>query len=278
MRAFVRSGRRLGAALALLAGTALLASASSAADYPRAIQALINGSGVKVEKRFPAASGLTGWVVKHQGGYALVFTTADGNTLINGTVVDAQGRNLTAEYINKYVPKPDYKAAFKKLENTTYVTEGTQHDPKSVLYVFTDANCPYCHAAWKALRPYQEKGLQVRWVPVAVLRPSSVDKAVAILAAKDREAAFRRDMEHFGQRVAPATKITPAERTKYKKVLNENVDLMSEFGINGTPGIVWRDAKGKISIKRGMPKLSEIPAMTGLPHQANNDPDLARFN
>jgi len=250
----------------------------AAADYPRAIQALINGSGVKVEKRFSAASGLTGWVVKHQGGYALVFTTADGNTLINGTVIDARGRNLTAEYINKYIPKPDYKAAFNKLENTAYVTEGTQRDPKSVLYVFTDANCPYCHAAWKALQPYQDKGLQVRWVPVAVLRPSSLDKAVAILAAKDREAAFRRDMEHFGQRVAPTTKVTPAERAKYKKVLQENVELMSEFGINGTPGIVWRDAKGKISIKRGMPKLSEIPTMTGLPHQANSDPELARFN
>jgi len=288
MRLFAKPGRppvaaRWALAVALattLAATlvgALAAPGAGAADYPKAIQSLV-ASGFQVERHFPAASGLTGWVVKHRGQYNLLFTTADGQTLISGALIDAGGRNLTADYIDKYVPKPDYSAAFKQLQDSAYIVEGTQHNPKSVLYVFTDANCPYCHAAWKALQPYQAHGLQVRWIPVAVLRPSSVDKGVAMLAAKDREAAFRRDMQHFGQPHQPTVKVSAAERAKYKKVLQRNGALMAKFDINGTPGIVWRKSDGQIGIKPGMPRLRDIPAMTGLPLQANNDPELARFN
>lgn len=263
-------------AAAVLVSTAINLPVA-AAGYPTAIQSLVD-KGVKVEKQFPAASGLTGWVIRHGSGYAVLYTTADGKTLLNGSLFDARGNNLTAGYVHKYVPAPDYRASFRKLENTTYIVEGTKKDPKSVLYVFTDANCPYCHAAWKALRPYQDKGLQVRWVPVAVLRQSSLDKGVAMLAAKDRETAFRSDMEHFGQRHAPAIKVTPTQRAKYARTIKHNNDLMAEFGINGTPGIVWRKKDGRITVKYGMPRLSEIPTMTGLPMQANNDPELARFN
>jgi len=284
MRVFAKPGRRslairlvFAAALAGAVASPSASASTGAADYPQAIQSLV-ATGFKVERHFAAASGLTGWVVKHRGQYNLLFTTADGKTLISGALIDAQGRNLTAGYIDKYVPKPDYSAAFKQLKNTSYIVEGTKHDPKSVLYVFTDANCPYCHAAWKALQPYQAHGLQVRWIQVAVLRPSSVDKGVAILAAKDREAAFRRDMQHFGQPHQPTGKVSAAEREKYKKVLQHNGALMAKFDINGTPGIVWRKSDGKIGIKPGMPRLRDIPAMTGLPRQPNDDPGLARFN
>lgn len=55
------------------------------------------------------------------------------------------------------------------------------------------------------------------------------------------------------------------------------MELGGAFGINGTPGIVWKDKQGKVNIKAGMPRLSEIPRITGLPEQKVDDPDLARF-
>jgi thiol:disulfide interchange protein DsbG len=52
---------------------------------------------------------------------------------------------------------------------------------------------------------------------------------------------------------------------------------MGTFGIAGTPGIVWRDKQGKIQVKSGMPRLSELAGMTGLPAQKEDDPELAKF-
>jgi thiol:disulfide interchange protein DsbG len=52
---------------------------------------------------------------------------------------------------------------------------------------------------------------------------------------------------------------------------------MEKFAINGTPGIVWKDANGKIQIKGGMPRLSEIARITGLPEQRIDNPDLQKF-
>lgn len=273
MRLLVKPGCCLLAALLVGAGAALPAAASS---YPIAIQNMVNHN-IKVEKRFPAPSGLTGWVVRQSGHYAIVFTTPDGKTALSGTLYDQNGDNLTAQYFNKYVPKPDFSSAYKALAKSTYIVEGTKAAPKSLLYIFTDANCPYCHATWMALRPYLKEGLQIRWIPVAILRRSSVGKAVAMLASKDPAAAFRNDMEHFGQSPSRPIHVTQAQRAKYLPELQANNSLMQRFGITGTPGIVWRKRDGHIGIKPGMPRLHEIPIMTGLPAVKNNNPGLARF-
>ncbi|MGC2520684.1 MAG: hypothetical protein WA373_16435, partial [Burkholderiales bacterium] len=67
----------------------------------------------------------------------------------------------------------DLPALFSTLEKTDAVAEGAA-SPKRTLYVFFDANCWYCHLTWKALQPYERAGLQVRWVPVAYQKASSV--------------------------------------------------------------------------------------------------------
>jgi thiol:disulfide interchange protein DsbG len=41
--------------------------------------------------------------------------------------------------------------------------------------------------------------------------------------------------------------------------------------------VVWRDRKGKVQVKSGMPRLSELPSITGLAEQKINDPALAKF-
>ena len=54
-----------------------------------------------------------------------------------------------------------------------------------------------------------------------------------------------------------------------------NGGLMEQFGIDGTPGIVWRDRQGKVHVAAGIPRLSELPAITGLPEQKINAPALS---
>jgi len=59
--------------------------------------------------------------------------------------------------------------------------------------------------------------------------------------------------------------------------LEENMTLMGRFGMSGTPALVWKDPAGKVQTNLGMPPLSKLPAITGLPEQKIDDPELAKF-
>jgi len=147
-----------------------------------------------------------------------------------------------------------------------------------VIYAVFDPNCPFCHLAWKALQPYEKAGLQVRWVPVAYIKQSSFGKAAAILEAKDRLAAFRKnevgyDMQTHDGGIAPLANPSAAA---LRQIQSDN-ELMQKLRADGTPALVWKDRHGKVHLKVGLPRLSELPAITGLPEQAETDPDLARF-
>ncbi len=255
----------------------LTAAAGAAQPYPKPIAHAVE-SGVKVVKTFPAASGLTGWVLSQAGRHSIVFTTADGKTLLAGALVDENGENLSAKYEDRHVPKPDLSGLYQSLEkNSSHVAEGTLKDPKSVMYVFVDANCPFCHYTWKALQPYEKAGLQVRWILVDTLGPTSLPKAISVMAAPDKVAAFKKmELNHGKPWTAPA-QATAAAQPAVAAAIANNSALMGQFGIGGTPGVIWKDRQGKVQVKAGMPRLSELPAMTHLPEQKMDDASLERF-
>ena len=168
-------------------------------------------------------------------------------------------------------------ALFAQLEKADAVVEGAR-ESRHLLYVFFDANCYYCHLTWKALQPYEAVGLQVRWVPVAYQQPSSAGRAAAIMESPDRVGALRLnetgyDRAHFDGAIAPLPKPTPAR----VKSLEANTMLMRAFGAPGTPALVWKDASGNVRFRAGAPRLAELAAITGLPAQPSDDPELAQF-
>jgi len=181
----------------------------------------------------------------------------------------------TCAYAKKPAPS-ELPALFAALEKADAVVEGSG-SPARVLYVFFDANCWYCHLTWKALQAYERAGLQVRWVPVAFQKESSTPKAAAIMQAKDRAAALRENElgykpESYDGGIAPAK---PSKALEAQ--LEANFELMDRFGVSGTPGLVWKDEKGRVRVKLGMPRLSQLPAITGLPAQKIDDPELREF-
>jgi thiol:disulfide interchange protein DsbG len=260
----------------LIIGAMLVASTASAADYPKPIQKAVE-SGLKIVTDFATPSGLKGWVIQKNGQYSIVYTTADGQYLLTGLLIDSDGKNLSAEYAQQYVPKPDYEAAYKELNVAASITEGGKSD-KNMIYVFFDPNCIFCHMLWKAIQPYEHAGLQVRWMPVAFLKKDSADKAVALLLAKDATAAMAVNMKKFNKDIESGG-IQP-EANPPKDMLDKvsaNTTLMSHFASSGTPTIVWKDKAGQVRVANGMPQLSQLPDMTGLPEQKIEDPDLTQF-
>jgi len=171
----------------------------------------------------------------------------------------------------------DYARLFPELEKAGFVAEGATA-PQSVLYVFFDANCYYCHLTWKALQPYEKAGLQVRWVPVAYQKPSSTGRAAAVMEAPDRAAALRANELSYKPKtydggIKPLAEARPATF----KMLQANLALMKRFGAVGTPAVVWKDPGGNVGFRNAVPRLSELPRITGLPAQEIDDPDLAEF-
>lgn len=266
------------AATAIVAGlgVATAAAVQSTQGYPKVIEQAV-GAGMSVVKSFPAASGLTGWVLSQGGRHSVVYTTADKKTLLAGVLIGEDGANLSTTYEEQYLPQPDFSAAYQKLGKAAFVTEGTLSAAKNTIYVFVDPNCPFCNYAWRALQPYEAAGLQVRWIPVATLGPTSMPKALEVMAAADRTAAFRKMEANHGKPWTPAGKVSEASHPALAAAITKNGELMEAFGIQGTPGIVWRDKQGKVQVKAGMPRLAELPAITGLPEQQVSDPALDRF-
>lgn len=260
---------------ALLAASLCLSLPSQAGEpieTPVGLQAPIQ-AGFKVEKSFMAAGGLTGWVLQSPDGqFNVYYTTPDGQAMIAGALVSAAGENLTQKYSEMHVPKPDLEALYDKFEKSNYIAAGTLKDPKSVIYAVFDPNCVFCHYLYLALKPYEAVGLQVRYVPVGFLREDSSAKAAQLLvegvkALDAQQAAYNTPEMPKGISVTP----------ELKAKLDANQALMREAQMNGTPGILYKDAKGNVLKKDGMPMLYELPSITQLPEQPQTDERLNRF-
>lgn len=237
-------------------------------------------AGMHVLRGFDAPAGLTGYVVEAHGRHGIVYVTADKQHMLIGTLLNAQGDNLTASEAKQYFPKPNLNAVWKQLAQSHWIAEGAKH-PKTIIYEFTDPNCPFCHLYWLANRHYFHAGLQVRHILVGFLTPSSKRKAAAILESANPAAAYRRNEAQYRSGVAEsqAGGIAPAQHPQQKTLreIDANTALMNRLGVNGTPGVFYKDKAGNVRRVVGLPQLSKLPQMYGLPVQKLTDPALQPY-
>lgn len=257
----------------------VLCSAAFAADYPPAIQSMVD-KGIKVVKQFDAGESLTGYVVQVGSNYGIVYSLPDSNRVLIGRIVNAKGNNITAAHAAKYVPEPDFKHVWQQLSQSNWIAEGADN-PKTVIYAFVDPNCPYCHLFWLANQPYMEAGLQVRHILVGMLSKSSLLKAAAILQADNPTAAYIKNQKNYRMDVpeARAGGIEPAEDPGQKTLarLKANIKLMKKLGVTGTPAIFYKGDDGKVHRIIGLPDLSRLPEIYDLPKQKITHPRLQKY-
>ncbi len=223
------------------------------APLPEALQR-IQGEGAVIVRSFPAPDGLTGWVVRIQGHYVVLYSTASGDYLISGVMVDKDGRNLSAAYSDQYTPKPDPAKLLAALGPDPWlVEEGAPTAP--LVYAYADPNCIYCNKLWNDIRSYVQSGkVRIRWVLLDFLKATSKGRAAAILSAHDRAAAlaqdelkFDKDREEGG---IPELRPVPPD---IDNVLKIHTDQMGEAGGMGTPTLLFRGQNGW-TISYGAPK------------------------
>lgn len=129
-----------------------------------------------------------------------------------------------------------------RLQRTTWVMQGARR-PEHLIYVITDANCPYCHDLWLSLQPLYTRGLQVRYVMVGIISSDSPGKAAAIIEARNPSLALDRNERQWarlpddlGGGIPPFQRPKPATAA----ALRTNEQLMHDLGVQGTPALIYR--------------------------------------
>lgn len=232
---------------------------AQAKDWPAPIKAL-ESQGVEVIGTFAAPGGLIGYAGMIEQHPLAIYLTADGKHAIVGTLIDAKGKNLSREPLDRLVSKPMTGKIWNRLEKSTWIADGSKGAAR-VVYVFTDPNCPYCNKFWNDARPWVKAGkVQLRHVMVAILTDTSAGKAAALLTAKDPQAALaEHERERADGGVKPLTQISATVRAQ----LNANQNLMEQLGSSATPTIFYKDAGGMLQKREGAPTAEMLTEILG---------------
>ncbi|CAM3458301.1 thiol:disulfide interchange protein DsbG [Halomonas casei] len=249
----------------IISGMLLLAGLGSTAigyadDLPAPIQSLAD-QGFEIHGQFDSPGDLRGYGVTRQGQEMAAYLTPDGEHVIVGTLMDSEGNDLTDAQLDEHVRAPLEAQTWQLLAQSHWIQDGDTNAPR-VIYVFTDANCPYCRQFWQNARPWVEAGdVQLRHIMVGILAPDSPGKAAAILGADDPAATLK--AHESGQQSVEAS----AQPRDIEEQVYANNQLFEELGLYATPTSAFQreTENGTVRIDRiqGLPNDEQLVDMMG---------------
>jgi thiol:disulfide interchange protein DsbG len=244
----------------LLAGVSLLVLPTvQAEELPEAIKA-VEARGAEVVGRFDAPGGLKGYAARYNGQGMALYLTPDGEHVLIGSLLDANGEDLTRGQLEKLVYEPLGKEMWTRMQDSSWIADGKADAPR-IVYMFSDPNCPYCNMFWKQARPWVESGkVQLRHIMVGMLRADSAGKSAALLSAKNPQAALN---EH--EAAGKASKLKALEKipAELEEQLTANLMLMGELGAQATPAIFYVDDSGRLQQHQGAPRPEALEEIIG---------------
>ena len=155
----------------------------------------------------------------------IFYTDAEGNFLIQGSLIDTKAkRNLTEERVEK-LSAIDFDAL--PLKDAFTVVRG---NGKRKMAVFEDPNCGYCKRFERDMQKVSDVTVYMFLYPI--LSPDSTDKSKSIWCSKDRAKAWQ-DMMVRDQPVPKASCDTSA--------IDRTLAFGKKHKITGTPTIFFAD-------------------------------------
>lgn len=248
---------RLPTPLLPVGALALTLAAPALADdqWPAPIQAL-QAQGLEIHAEFEAPDGLTGYAASYPSGEVAIYLTPDGEHAIVGTLVDAEGNDLSDAALDEHVRAAQFAEVWERLEQSHWILDGDPEAPR-VVYTFTDANCPYCRQFWEAARPWVEAGeVQLRHIMVGILTSNSPAKAATLLGAEDPAAALHAHSDS-GDEVIPA-----AQARDIEEQVHTNNQLFEELGMIATPSTLFR-VGDRVDRVQGLPNDERMLEVMG---------------
>ncbi|MDD0974089.1 thiol:disulfide interchange protein DsbG [Pseudomonas fontis] len=244
----------LSLALGLLASPWVFAE-----ELPKAVQQ-IEAKGAKILGSFDAPNGLKGYAAQYQNRGMALYLTPDGKHVLVGSLFDEQGKDLSAEPLEKLVYAPMGKEVWAKMEKTSWIADGKANAPR-IVYLFSDPNCPYCNMFWQQARPWVESGkVQLRHIMVGIIREDSPAKSAALLAAKDPQKALEQHEKAGKASTLKALDKIPAD---VQAKLDGNQAVMEELGLSATPAIFYLDDNKQMQSLQGAPRPEMLGEILG---------------
>ena len=174
----------------------------------------------------------------------IFYTDAEGNFLIQGSLIDTKAkRNLTEERVEK-LNAIDFGAL--PIKDAFTIVRG---NGKRKMAVFEDPNCGYCKRFERDLQKVSDVTIHMFLYPI--LSPDSTDKSKNIWCAKDRAKTWQ-DVMVRDAAVPKASCDTAA--------IERNVDFGRKHKITGTPTVFFADGSrvpGAISSQQVEKLLAE---------------------
>ena len=156
-------------------------------------------------------------------GTDIFYTDAEGNYLIQGSLIDTkQRRNLTEERVDKLTAISFDALPFK---DAFTIVRG---NGKRKLAVFEDPNCGYCKRFERDLQKVDNVTIYMFLYPI--LSADSTEKSKHIWCAKDKAKAW----QDWMVRDKPAA-VANCDST----ALDRNVEIGHKHKINGTPTLIF---------------------------------------
>jgi thiol:disulfide interchange protein DsbG len=246
--------------LSTLAVASLLTfQAALADDLPAPIKAL-QDKGANIKGSFDAPGGLKGYAAEYQKQGMALYLTPDGKQVLAGNLFNEKGEDLSDAPLQKLVYEPMTKELWNQMENSTWIADGAKTAPK-VIYLFSDANCPYCNMFWEQARPWVKAGkVQLRHIMVGVIREDSAAKAATLLADANPEQALQKHEQAGKSSSLKAMDKIPKD---IQDKLDANMKLMEDMGLSATPSIFYKDANGHLQQQQGAPRPDVLAKMMG---------------
>lgn len=186
-----------------------------------------------LEQRFPGAEishiGKSGYFGLYEVmlGDQLIYTDSRADYVFVGSVYDTETKvNLTEQRARKLnrvaVDKLPMDLAFKRVKG----------DGSRKLYIFSDADCPFCHRLEQELRGLDNVTLYTFLFPIDQLHPDSARKSRILWCAPDRAKAW--DV-YFASGKLPANKGDCGDPVAKTQALG------NALHINATPTLIFAD-------------------------------------
>lgn len=162
-------------------------------------------------------------------GLPSVYTTSDGKYIIQGDVIRLDKN--TVHNVSDSLQSGDSKALLAKVNIKDTITFKPNGNTRAVVYVFTDASCPYCHKLHEEMDSITAKGIEVRYLAWPRAQ-QFVPVMNAIWCSENRAAAF-----------GSAIKNLPVTAPQCQSPIMGQHALGQQIGVNGTPAIYSTDGK-----------------------------------
>ncbi len=245
---------------AILLSAVMIATAATTEEVR--LFEVLRKQGVTVLGPISAQGGLNAWAAESNGRPMTVYRAPDEKHVVIGTMLDMAGREASKAEVVAAVRVSLSKAVIEQLASTAWIGDGKADAPR-IVYVFTDLNCESCFKFWLDARPWVDSGkVQLRHILVGLRGPESAGRAAAVLAAADPPSVFLKRVDacaivaarpHLPWAFHCELPVTLAAEVVQHQI-DHNMRVLSKFGFNELPALVWTDEHGELRKQIGVPE------------------------